>query len=141
MFYIFSRSTCICLIIVVSIRASVLVSIKRHFLHSNSCFDRKFLSKNHLKMSLFIENRKIGKNREIFPKDLKFQFRWFAILKIYFLVKCYPYISVFDKVTALLILWEFDHRIDGKFHNDVIGRSHDLSKIFVLMKKARKIYS
>ena len=64
---------------------------------------------------------------------------WIAILEIYFLVKFRPYISDFDKVTALLILWEFDHRIDGKFHNDVIGRSRDLLKIFVLTKKARKI--
>ena len=104
MFYIFRRSTCICHIIVPSVRALVVVSIKRYFLHSNSCSDREFLSKNHSKMSLFTENREIGKNREIFPKYLKFHFRCFAILEIYFLVKFRPYISVFDKVTALLIL-------------------------------------
>ena len=103
MFYIFRRSTCICLIIVPSVRALVVVSIKRYFLHSNSCSDRKFLSKNHSKMTLFTENREIGKNREIFQKYLKVQFRCFAILKIYFLVKFHPYILVFDKVTELLI--------------------------------------
>ena len=103
MFYIFKISTCICLIVVPSIRALVVVSIKRYFLHSNSCSDREFLSKNHSKMSLFTENREIGKNREIFPKYLKFHFRCFAILEIYFLVKFRPYISVFDIVTALLI--------------------------------------
>ena len=38
---------------------------------------------------------------------------------MHFPVKFRPYISVFDKVTALLILWEFDHRgIEGEFHND-----------------------
>ena len=103
-FYIFRRSTCICQIIVPSVRTLVLVSIKRYFLHSNSCSDREFLSKNHSKMSLFTKNREIGKNREIFPKYLTFHFRRFAILKIYFLVKFRPYISVFDIVTALLIL-------------------------------------
>ena len=139
MFYIFRRSTCKCLIIVPSVRALVVVSIKRYFLHSNSCSDREFLSKNHSKMSLFTENREIGKNREIFPKYLKFHFRCFAILEIYFLVKFRPYISVFDIVTALLILWEFDHRIDGEFHNDVIGRSRDLLIILVLLKNTRKI--
>ena len=90
-------------------------------------------------MSLFIENREIGKNREIFPKYLKFHFRCFAILKIYFLVKFLPYISVFDKVTAFLILWEFDSGIDDKFLNDVIGRSRDLLINFDLLKKIRKI--
>ena len=75
-----------------------------------------------------------------FPKYLKFHFRCFAILEIYFLVKFRPYMSVFDKVTALLILWEFDHRIDGEFHNDIIGRSRDLLKILALLKKKRKIH-
>ena len=132
MFYIFRRSTCICLIIVPSVRALVVVSIKRYFLHSNSCSDREFLSKNHSKMSLFIENQEIGRYREIFPKNLKFHFRWCAILKIYFLVKFRPYVSVFDKVTALLILWKIHRRIDGEFHNDVIGRQRDLLIISVL---------
>jgi len=85
-----------------NISTLVVVSIKRYFLHSNSCSDREFVSKNHSKMSLFTENRKIGKNREIFPKYLKFHFRCFGILKIYFLVKFRSYLSVFDKVTALL---------------------------------------
>ena len=55
------------------------------------------------------------------------------MLRMYFLVKFCPYISVFDKVTALLISWEcdprkfysildrtsfFDHRVDGKFKKD-----------------------
>ena len=48
-------------------------------------------------------------------------------------------VLVFDKVTALLILWEFDRRIDGEFHNDVIGWSRDLLIIFVVVEKTRKI--
>ena len=59
-------------------------------------------------------------------------FRSFAILKIYFLVIFRPYISVFDKVTALLTLWEFDRRIDGEFHDNVIGRPRDLLTVLVL---------
>ena len=58
---------------------------------------------------------------------------------MYFLVKFRHYISVFDKVTALLILYEFDYRIDVKFHNDVIGRPGDLLNILVLLNNARKI--
>ena len=58
---------------------------------------------------------------------------------MYFLVKFCPYMSVFDKVTALLFLWEFDLRIDGKFHYDVIGRSRDLLNIFVSLKRVSKI--
>ena len=50
---------------------------------------------------------------------------------MHFPEKFCPYISFFDKVTALLILWEFDRGITGKFHNDVIGRSRDLLKILV----------
>ena len=34
----------------------------------------------------------------------------------------------------ILILWGFDRRIDGKFYNDVIGRSRDFLKILVLLK-------
>ena len=49
-----------------------------------------------------------------------------------------PCISVFDKVTAFLIVWESDRKIDGKFYNDVIGRSRDLLKILVLLKKTGK---
>ena len=49
--------------------------------------------------------------------------------KIYYLVKFRPYISVFDKVTTVLILWEFDHRIDSEFHDDVIGRPRELLTI------------
>ena len=90
-------------------------------------------------MSLFIKNREIGKNREISVEDLKIHFRSFAILKMHFPVKFRPYILFFDKVTALLILWEFDRRIDIEFHNDVIRRSRDLLKILVLLKKIRKI--
>ena len=97
------------------------------------------LVKNHLKMSLFIENLDIGKNLEIFRKYLKIHFRSFAILKMHFHVKFCPYVLVFDKVTALLILWKFDCRIDGKFCNYVIGRSRDLLIILALLKKARKI--
>ena len=58
---------------------------------------------------------------------------------MHFLVKFRPYISFFDKVTTLLILWEFDRGIDGEFNNDVIGRSRDLLTILVLLKKIRKI--
>ena len=76
-------------------------------------------------MSLFTENREIGKNREIFLEDLKIHFNSISILKIHFPVKFRPYISFFNKVTALLILWEFDRKIDVEFHNDVIGRSRD----------------
>ena len=62
-------------------------------------------------------------------KDLKIHFKSFAILKMYFPVKFRPYVLVFDKVTALLIMWEYDCGINGKFHNHVIGRSRDLLKI------------
>ena len=61
------------------------------------------------------------------------------MLEMHFSVKFHPNISIFDKVTALLILWEFDRGIDGKFHNDVIGRSRDLLIILVLLKNTRKI--
>ena len=57
---------------------------------------------------------------------------------MHFLVKFRPYTSIFDKVTELLILWEFDHEIDGEFHNDVIRRSRDLLIILVLIKKLGK---
>ena len=57
-----------------------------------------------LKMPLFMKNREIGKNREIFWNGLKIHFRSFVILKIHFPVNFRPYISIFDKVTALLIL-------------------------------------
>ena len=53
-------------------------------------------------------------------------------------VKFHPYISVFEKVTAFLILWEFDRGFDGEFH-DVIGRSRDLLMNLDLLKKIRKI--
>ena len=58
---------------------------------------------------------------------------------MYFPVKFRPYVLVFDKVTALLILWDFDRGIDGEIHNDVIGRSRDLLMILVLLEKTRKI--
>ena len=58
---------------------------------------------------------------------------------MYLLVKLRPYISVFDKVTALLIFYEFDRKIDGKFHNKDIVRPRDLFKMLVLLKKIRKI--
>ena len=58
---------------------------------------------------------------------------------MHFLVKFRPYISVFDKVTALLILRKFDRGIDGEIRNDVIGRSRDLLIISILLKKDRKI--
>ena len=58
---------------------------------------------------------------------------------MYFPVKFRPYVLVFDKVTALLILWDFDRGIDGGIHNDVIRRSRDLLMILVLLKKMRKI--
>ena len=54
------------------------------------------------------------------------------------MVKFCPYILVFDKLIALLILWEFDHRIDVKFHDDVIGRPND-SLIFWFRGKNVKI--
>ena len=92
-----------------------------------------------LKMPLFMKNREIGKNREIFWNDLKIHFRSFVILKMHFPVKFRPYISIFDKVTALLILWEFDRGFDGKFHNDDTGRSRDWLIILALLKKIRKI--
>ena len=58
---------------------------------------------------------------------------------MYFPVKCRPFISFFDKVTAVLILLEFDREIDGEFHNDVIGRSRDLLIILDFLKKIRKM--
>ena len=51
---------------------------------------------------------------------------------MYFLVKFNPYILVFDKFEALLILWECDRRIDGELHNDAIGRPRDLLIVLVL---------
>ena len=74
-----------------------------------------------------------------FWKDLKIHFRSISILKMHFPVKFNPYISVFDKVTAFLISWEFDRGIDGKFHNDVIGRSRDSLINLDLLKKIREI--
>ena len=58
-----------------------------------------------------------------------------AILKMLFPVKFHPHISIFDKVTSFLILWDFDHGFDGEFHNDVIGRSLDLLINLDLLKK------
>ena len=58
---------------------------------------------------------------------------------MHFPVKFRPYISVFDKVTALLILWDFDRGNDGEIHNDVIGRSCDLLIILVLLNIIWKI--
>ena len=58
---------------------------------------------------------------------------------MYFPVKFRPYVLVFDKVTALLILWDFDRGIDGEIHNGIIRRSRDLLMILVLLKKIRKI--
>ena len=60
-----------------------------------------------------MKNWEIGKNLKIFWNDLKIHFRSFVILKTHFSVKFRPYTLIFDKVTALLILWEFDHGIDG----------------------------
>ena len=60
-----------------------------------------YLSK---KKKEFFKKREIGKDREIFQKDLATHFRRVAILDIYFLVKFRPFVSVFYKVTALLIL-------------------------------------
>ena len=60
---------------------------------------------------------------------------------MHFPAKFRPYISAFDKVTVLFILWEFDRGIDGEFHNDIIGRSRDLLIMLVLLKKIRKIDS
>ena len=57
---------------------------------------------------------------------------------MHFTVKFRPYISVFDKITTLLIMWEFDRRIDDKFHDDVIGRPRALFIIFILLKTIRK---
>ena len=57
---------------------------------------------------------------------------------MHFPVKFRSYILVFDKVTALLILWDFDREIDGEIHNDVIGRSRDLLKIWFYWKKLEK---
>ena len=59
-------------------------------------------------------------------------------VKMYFLVKFRPYVSVFDKVTTLFILREFDRRIDGELHDDVIGRPRDLLTILILLKKKEK---
>ena len=61
------------------------------------------------------------------------------MLEMFFLVKFRPPVSDFDKVTALLILLEFDHRIDGEFYNDVIERSRDLLIILALLLNTRKI--
>ena len=57
---------------------------------------------------------------------------------MHFPVKFRPYISVFYKVTALLILWKFDRESDGEFHNDVIKRLRELLIILVLLKKIGK---
>ena len=38
---------------------------------------------------------------------------------MHFPVKFRPYVSVFDKVRALLILWELDRGIVAEFHNNV----------------------
>ena len=51
---------------------------------------------------------------------MEMNFRSFAILKVHFPETFRLYISVFNKVTAHLICWEFDCEIDGEFHNDVI---------------------
>ena len=88
------------------------------------------LEKNHSKCHFPL---KIGNYREVsgnFWKDQKFNFRLVAILEIYLLVE----FLLFEKVTTLLILWEFDRRIHGKFHDDVIVRPHDLLTISVLLK-------
>ena len=58
---------------------------------------------------------------------------------MHFPVKCHPCITDFDKVTAILILWEFDHGIDGEIKNDFIERAHDLLTNLDLLKKIRKI--
>ena len=42
-------------------------------------------------------------------------------------------------LTKLLILWDFDYRVDGKFLFDIIGRPHDWFIILDLLKKLRKI--
>ena len=79
----------------------------------------------------------IGENREDFSKIFENSFQLICNPYNVPLGKI-PYISVFDKVTALLILWEFDRRIDGEFYNDVVGRSRDLLIILVLLKKLGK---
>ena len=74
-----------------------------YFLHSNSCSDREFLSKNHSKMSLFTENREIGKNREIFSI---FKFLWnrsICNVKIHFLSKFCLKILIFEEVTSFSV--------------------------------------
>ena len=57
---------------------------------------------------------------------------------MHFPVKLRPYVAVFNKVIALLTLWEFDRGIDGEFHNGVIGGSRDLFIIFIFLKRIRK---
>ena len=57
---------------------------------------------------------------------------------MHFPAKFRPYISAFDKVTVLFILWEFDRGIHGEFHNDIIGRSRDLLMNLDLLKKLGK---
>ena len=89
-------------------------------------------------MSLFSKNREIGKIGKFLERS-KNSFQINAILKMHFLLKFHPYISVFNKVTALLILWEFDRGIDGKFRNDVIEGLRVLLLNLDLLRKNRKI--
>ena len=81
------------------------VSMKRYFLHSSRCPDRGFQSKYDSKLSFFIPNLEIGKNRETFRKDLNFISDDVQFLIMYFLVKFRSCVSVFDKFTDPL-LWE-----------------------------------
>ena len=54
---------------------------------------------------------------------------------MHFLVKFRPYVSFFDKVTALLILCEFDREINGEFHNNVIRKTTYLVDNFGFVEK------
>ena len=138
MFHILRRSTCICLIVVLSTIAIVEASMKRYFYIQIDVpignLSPKITQKWHF-------SSKIGKSGKIgkFLERSRNSFQIIPILKMHFPVKFHPYISVFDKFTAYLILWEFDRGIDAEFHNDVIWRSRNLLINLDLLKKTRKI--
>ena len=60
---------------------------KKHFFTFNFMFRSDILVQISLKMSPFIENRKIAKTWIICQKGLKDHFRYVAILRMYLLVK------------------------------------------------------
>ena len=110
--------------------------MKRHFYLqidvSIGNFSPKITQKCYFSLKIG-ELGKIGKLRRS-----KIHLKSFTIHKMHFLVKLHPYISVFVKVSAFLLLLEFDRGIDGEIYNDVIGRSRALLTILILLKKIGK---